>query len=234
MSFAYGDNVILKDVTFAVHTGDTFVIVGECGFGKSTILKLCCGLLRPRQGSVFIRGQDTRRAPHEALMELRLDMGYVFQGSALISNMSVYNNISLPLQYHTRSSKAEIDRTVRNRIELLNLKGYEHAMPASLSTGVMKRAAVARALALMPSLMLYDEPTSALDPLNAALLNDIIRTLHSGFGMTSVIVTHDMDAALELGTRIVLIADKTIVFSGTPDECRNTDSPYLQRFFKKA
>jgi phospholipid/cholesterol/gamma-HCH transport system ATP-binding protein len=232
--FAYGDNLILQDVSFRVKTGDTFVIVGQCGFGKSTILKLCCGLLLPQKGSVYLRERPTSRMIHDELMKMRLDIGYVFQNSALISNLSVYSNISLPLQYHTGYTPEEIHKIVLSRIELLNLKGYENAMPFSLSMGVMKRAAIARALALMPGLMFYDEPTSALDPLNALLLNKIIESLHTGFGITSLVVTHDVEAALELATSIALVAEKTVVFVGTPNELKQSDNPYVKEFFRNA
>ncbi|MBL8028371.1 MAG: ATP-binding cassette domain-containing protein, partial [Fibrobacteres bacterium] len=185
VSFHYvEDRPILENVSFTIRSGETFVIVGQCGFGKSTLLKLCCGLLKPCSGSVILRGRDTKLVSHEELHKMRLDIGYVFQNSALISNMPVGANIALPLRYHTDFSPAKIASVVKSRLELLELTGIEMAMPSSLSMGLMKRAAVARALALMPSLMLYDEPTSGLDPLNAASINGIISTLHKGFGVT--------------------------------------------------
>jgi len=232
VSFAYGDRKILEDVSFTVRTGETFVIVGECGFGKSTVLKLCCALLKPQAGAVFLKGRDTLRIPQEELMKVRLDIGYVFQNSALISNMSVSANIALPLLYHTNYPMDTVRAIVDSRIELLNLRGYENAMPASLSMGIMKRAGVARALALMPSLMLYDEPTSALDPLNAGILNGIIRNLHGGFGVTSLVVTHDVKAALDLGSRVAIIADHRIIFCGAPEELRRSKDKYVQTFFR--
>lgn len=229
--FAYGDRKILEDVSFKVKTGETFVIVGECGFGKSTMLKLCCALLRPQKGSIMLRGRDTGRLLKEELMKIRQNIGYVFQNSALISNMNVFSNIALPLIYHTDYSPEQIRTIVNSRIELLNLKGYEKSMPAALSMGVMKRAGVARALALMPSVMFYDEPTSALDPLNAGILNDIIKSLHRGFGVTSVVVTHDVKAALDLGTTVAIIANHRIIFCGTPEELKKSGDSYIQQFF---
>jgi phospholipid/cholesterol/gamma-HCH transport system ATP-binding protein len=232
VSFAFGDRKILEEVSFTVRTGETFVLVGECGFGKSTLLKLCCALLRPQAGTVLLKGRDTCRVPQEELMKIRLDIGYIFQSSALISNMTVFANIALPLLYHTNYPLETIHTIVNSRIELLNLKGYENAMPASLSMGVMKRAGVARALALMPNLMLYDEPTSALDPLNAEIMNGMIKSLHSGFGVTSVVVTHDVKAALGLGTRVAIIAHHNIIFCGTPEELRQSQDKYIQTFFR--
>ena len=231
VTFGYTKTIILKDVSFRIKTGETFVLVGQCGFGKSTMLKLCCGLLRPIEGTVMLRGRDTLRVAREELMKMRLDIGYVFQNSALISNQSVFNNVALPLRYHTDYTPEKINDIVKSRLEMLQLHGYDNAMPSSLSMGVMKRAAVARALALMPSLMLYDEPTSGLDPLNAATINEIVQTLHSGFGVTSVIVTHDIKSALSIATTIAIVAEKTIIFTGTPEEVQKSEDPYIKRFF---
>jgi phospholipid/cholesterol/gamma-HCH transport system ATP-binding protein len=231
VTFSYGDNLILRDVSFSIKTGETFVIVGQCGFGKSTLLKLCCGLLKPREGTVLLRGRDTSRLSRDELMKMRLDMGYVFQNSALITNMNVFDNIALPLRYHTAYPPDKVNSVVRSRLELLQIFGYDNTMPSSLSMGVMKRVAVARALALMPSLMLYDEPTSGLDPLNAATINDIIQTLHSGFSVTSVIVTHDIKSALSIATTIAIVAEKTVILTGTPEEVQKTDDAYIRKFF---
>ncbi|OGJ85494.1 MAG: hypothetical protein A2268_03160 [Candidatus Raymondbacteria bacterium RifOxyA12_full_50_37] len=230
VSFSYGNNLILKNVSFSVSSGETVAIVGQCGFGKSTMLKLCCGLLQPNAGSVYIKGRNIALMLREDLLRARLDIGYVFQNSALISNMNVFLNIALPLRYHTAFPEEKITKIVRSRIGLLKLEGYEKAMPASLSMGVMKRSAVARSLALMPGIMLYDEPTSGLDPLNAAMLIDIVRVLHGSFGVTSVIVTHDIKTALDIASRILVVAQKTLVFSGTPAELRGTSDPYIKKF----
>lgn len=231
VSFAYGNNVILKDVSLTIRSGETFVIVGQSGFGKSTLLKLCCGLLKPDEGRVLLRDRDTCLMSHDELMKVRLNIGYVFQNSALISNMNVFGNVALPLRYHTHYPPEKVQAIVRSRLDLLQLESkYDNAMPSSLSMGVMKRAAIARALALMPSLMLYDEPTSGLDPLNAATINEIIRTLGTGFGVTSLIVTHDIKSALGIATTVALVSEKTVVFSGTPAEFQNSKDEYIRRF----
>ncbi|MFH0920370.1 MAG: ATP-binding cassette domain-containing protein [Fibrobacterota bacterium] len=232
VTFGYSEErTILEDVSLRIRTGDTFVIVGQCGYGKSTMLKLCCGLLKPQKGTIMLRNRDTGRMLHDELMQMRLDMGYVFQNSALISNLPVSANIALPLRYHTHYTLEKINAIVKSRIQLLQLEGYENAMPASLSMGVMKRAAVARALALMPGLMFYDEPTSGLDPVNTSSINDIIRSFHTGFGITSVIVTHDMKSAFTIATTIAVVAEKRVIFSGTPEELKTTDNPYIKKFF---
>ncbi len=231
VSFSYSEEKqVLKNVSFTIRSGETFVIVGQCGFGKSTMLKLCCGLLKPDTGRVILRGRDTRLVSNEELHRLRLDIGYVFQNSALISNLSVTANVALPLRYHTDYSADKISTIVKSRLKLLELDGIESAMPSSLSMGLMKRAAVARALALMPSLMLYDEPTSGLDPLNSASINGIISTLHKGFGVTSVIVSHDIKSTISIASQIALVANKTVAFTGTPNDFISSNNEIVRSF----
>jgi phospholipid/cholesterol/gamma-HCH transport system ATP-binding protein len=182
------------------------------------------------EGQVLHQGRDLAGLDRAEILRLRQQVGFVFQNSALISNMTVWDNIALPLQYHRLYPPDKIKRVVQTNIDLVGLQGFESYLPANLSMGSQKRAALARALVTYPAIVFYDEPTSGLDPMNAQAVTEVIRSLQTGFGITSMVVTHDIASAFRLATKIGIVRDHKIYFTGTVEEIRNSADPYIRRF----
>ncbi len=218
LRFGYRDDErILNGIDFEVRRGDVRIIAGESGKGKSTILRLLSGLERPHPdelgsvaGQVFLFGEDIWEIPHVRLQDLRKRTGYVFQNNALISNMTVEDNIAMPLRYHTDLTDEKISQRVRRWIEMLLLAGHEDKRPAHLSLGMQKRAAVARAMAMEPEVLFLDEPTAGLDAKNNDIMLSLIGNLRALSNVAIVMVTHDLGSAKSLGGRIALLVDGTL------------------------
>lgn len=223
---------VLRGVSLSISTGESIVIIGRSGSGKSVLLKHIIGLIRPDQGSILVDGTDITRLDDEERRRMRRRFGMLFQGAALFDSMSVDENVGLGLREHTRLSGDEIDTKVRERLAMVGLDGIEEMRPASLSGGMKKRVALARAVAVDPEYVLYDEPTTGLDPITADAINDLIRNLQQRLRVTSIVVTHDMVSAFKVGDRIAMLHEGRIIFDGTPEEVQRTDDPIVQQFIR--
>ncbi|MEP6857887.1 MAG: ABC transporter ATP-binding protein [Gemmatimonadales bacterium] len=226
------DEPILENVSFAAKEGETVVVEGESGTGKSTILKLILRLLVPEQGRVSIDGEDITHLTFDDALKVRQKMGMVFQGAALFDSMTVYENVAYPLREHTTLTDAEIEARVREKLEFVDLEPDKvmDQMPSELSGGMKKRVGIARGLANNPEIMLYDEPTSGLDPLTTATITYLIIKLQRELKVTSVVVSHDIRSAFRMASKIALLANKRVGFFGTPEEMTGADDPYLREF----
>lgn len=223
---------ILDDISFNAHEGETIVVVGESGTGKSTILKLLLRLLIPDNGRVAIDGEDITHLTFDDALKVRQKMGMVFQGAALFDSMSVYENVAYPLREHTTLSEDEIEARVREKLQFVDLEPERvmDQMPSELSGGMKKRVGIARGLANNPEIMLYDEPTSGLDPLTTATITYLILKLQRELGVTSIVVSHDIRSAFRMASKIALLANKRIEFFGTPEEMTGSEEPYIREF----
>jgi phospholipid/cholesterol/gamma-HCH transport system ATP-binding protein len=231
VSFFYQPGLaVIRRVNLEIREREIFVIAGQCGCGKSTLIKLMAGLLTPSVGTIHINGKDIHKLAKEDLVIQRLDFGFLFQNSALISYMSVYENIALPLRYHKSIPSHTLHEMVDELVRKVGLFGYDSRLPSDLSVGQTRRAAVARSLIMDPKLMFYDEPTAGLDPINSQSIRDIIRDRYSEHKTTSVIITHDIPFALSLATRIAIMYRGRIIFIGTPDEVMSSKEPYVREF----
>ncbi|MCC6575384.1 MAG: ABC transporter ATP-binding protein [Planctomycetes bacterium] len=225
-----GGRPILDGLTFDVKRGETFVIIGYSGTGKSVTLRNLIGLMKPDKGSIRLGGEEVTTMKPRELENLRRNMGVLFQSGALINWLSIYENVELPLIEHTRHNKKKRAEIIKQKLELVNLWNDRDKPPSEISGGMKKRAGLARAIALDPELVLYDEPTSGLDPVIANEIDKLIITLRDQLGMTSIVVTHDMESAYEIGSRIAMFYHGKMIQIGTPDEIRNSQIPEVQHF----
>ena len=223
---------VLEDVSFDAKAGETVVVVGESGTGKSTILKLLLRLLVPEKGRVLIDGEDIVGLTFDDALKVRQKMGMVFQGAALFDSMTVFENIAYPLREHTELNEDEIEARVREKLQFVDLEPDKvvDQMPSELSGGMKKRVGIARGLANNPEIMLYDEPTSGLDPLTTATITYLIIKLQRELGVTSVVVSHDIRSSFRMASKIVLLADHHVGFFGTPEEMTGSDDAYIREF----
>ena len=226
------DRPILSGVSFAVREGETVAVVGESGTGKSTIIKLILRLLVADRGEVHVLGQDIEQLSFEEALEIRQNMGMVFQGSALFDSLTVFENVAYPLREHTKLDESEIETRVREKLEFVDLDPDQvlELAPSELSGGMQKRVGVARGLAANPKIMLYDEPTSGLDPLTTGTITNLIMKLQRELNVTSVVVTHDIRSAFRMASKIALLHDQKIVFFGSPEEMSGSNDPYIKTF----
>jgi phospholipid/cholesterol/gamma-HCH transport system ATP-binding protein len=226
------DTPILEDVSFTASEGETIVVVGESGTGKSTALKLILRLLVPDSGRVLIRGEDITHLSFEEALVVRQKMGMVFQGAALFDSMSVFENVAYPLREHTDMSEKEIEDRVREKLQFVDLEPDRVVgqMPAELSGGMRKRVGIARGMANNPEIMLYDEPTSGLDPLTTGTITRLIMKLERELGVTSIVVSHDIRSAFRMASKVALLHDRRISFFGTPEEMTASEDKYIQDF----
>ena len=225
-----GAKQVLAGVDLDVETGETIVVMGRSGTGKSVLLKHIIGLLKPDAGSIEVDGVETVGLPERELNEIRKRFGMLFQGAALFDSMTVGENVGLALIEHLRLDPKEVRRRVAERLEWVGLEGAEDMKPASLSGGMRKRAGLARALAMDPRYILYDEPTTGLDPILADAIGELTRSLQRRLGVTSIVVTHDMKTAYKVADRMAMLDGGRIVFTGTPDEVRNSRDPLVRQF----
>ena len=223
---------VLDGVDLDIPTGKTVVVMGRSGTGKSVLLKHIIGLMQPDAGSIVVDGQDVVGLTGAALREVRKHFGLLFQGGALFDSLTVGENVALPLREHTKMSDAKIEARVRERLEWVGLQGVERTKPASLSGGMRKRVGLARAIAMDPAYILYDEPTTGLDPIMADVINRLIRSLQQRIGVTSIVVTHDMSSAYHVGDVLAMLNEGRIVFTGTPEETRQTTDPLVRQFIE--
>ena len=226
----YGERQVLDRVNMDVQRGETMVILGGSGSGKSTLLRHIVGLEKPTSGSIHILGQDICRLSETQFNEIRRKMGMSFQGSALFNSMSVGDNVALPLREHTELEESTIQIMTRMKLEQVGLAGFEKYMPAQLSGGMKKRAGVARAMAMDPEILLFDEPSAGLDPVIAAGIDDLIVKLKAAFGMTIVVVTHELASAFLIADRITVLDKGRIISSGTREQIQASTHPRVRQF----
>jgi len=226
---AFGPKVILAGLDLEVVEGETMVVIGASGAGKSVLLKTVVGLLKPEQGRAIVDGKVVGELPREELYELRRDVGYVFQFAALFDSMTIADNVAMGLK-RTNMTLEQIDERVEESLRVVNLDGYGPRLPAELSGGQRKRAGVARAIATRPKYLLYDEPTTGLDPVTTAVIDELILKLKRELGVTSVVITHDMTSAYRVGDRIGMLHEGRIRMVGTPEEIRATDDMVVKAF----
>lgn len=229
----YGEHEVLHNIGFDVKAGETIAILGGSGSGKTTLLRSLVGLERPSGGAIWIRGQDLCCISPREMAELRKKFGISFQGGALFGSMTVGENVALPLREHTRLDDSTIEVLVRLKLEEVGLSGYEDYNPAQLSGGMKKRAAIARALTMDPEILFFDEPSAGLDPIIAAGIDDLILKLKRAFGMTIVVVTHELASAFLIADRMVLVDKGNIIAIGTPEEMKANPQPRVRQFLDR-
>ncbi len=222
--------VVLDGLDLDIHRGETLVVIGRSGCGKSVLLKHITGLMKPDFGEILFEDQDITQFSRKKLFEMRMRFGMLFQSSALFDSMSVGQNVSLPLRKHTGMGDGEIREIVADKLGLVGLTDVYDKFPSELSGGMKKRVGLARAVVMNPDVVLYDEPTTGLDPIMADVINDLICGLQKELEITSVVVTHDIKSAYKVGDRIAMLYGGRIVFSGPPDEVRTTSDPVVRQF----
>ena len=230
LTMAFGSKVVLDELDLDVYKGETLAVIGPSGSGKSTVIKVLTGLLAPTSGSVQIEGQETSSFDDDAWDELRCHMGVVFQYSALFDFLSVGENVAFGLRRHFKLPEAEVQSRVAALLEMVGMPGTQSMMPAELSGGMKKRVGLARALAMQPQVVFYDEPTSGLDPVMTMTISRLIRKTQQTLGVTSVLVTHDMESAYFAADRIAMLYKGKIVQVGTPDEIKRSRNPIVHAF----
>ncbi|MBI2083525.1 MAG: ABC transporter ATP-binding protein [Deltaproteobacteria bacterium] len=226
----FRDQDVLRGVNLEIPRGKITVILGTSGEGKTVLLKHLIGFYRPDRGQVVIEGTDISRLSETELNDFRRRFGMLFQEGALFDSLTVGENIAFPLREHTSLSEAEISKKVRELLGHVSLEGAEQKMPAELSGGMRKRVGLARAIALKPQIILYDEPTTGLDPLMTRSINKLILDMEKKFGVTSVIISHDIESALSMGHKIAMLHEGKIIEEGAPQEFRVSRHPFVREF----
>jgi phospholipid/cholesterol/gamma-HCH transport system ATP-binding protein len=229
----YGEREILHGITFEIQAGETLVILGGSGSGKSTLLRTLVGLELPSSGEIWMYGKNFATMMEVDRDELRKKLGMSFQSGALFGSMSVGENVSLPLREHTLLDFSTIDIVVRLKLDQVGLSGFENYMPAQLSGGMKKRAAIARALAMDPEILFFDEPSAGLDPIIAAGIDELILKLKKAFKMTIIVVTHELASAFLIADRMILLDKGFIVADGTPQELQASQHPRVRQFLDR-
>jgi phospholipid/cholesterol/gamma-HCH transport system ATP-binding protein len=228
----FGSTTALDAVDIQIQEHATTVVMGGSGSGKTTLLRLLAALDPPTSGHVWFAGEDLAAVPRKRLYELRERMGMVFQYSALLNSLNVYDNIAFPLHEHTDLDESVIHTMVTMKLEQVGLRGFEHLMPSELSGGMAKRVALARALSMDPDIVFFDEPTSGLDPISAGVIATLIRDMTQKTRMTSVVVTHDVQAGLAIADHVVLLWQGAIIAEGAPDDIRRADDERVRQFIE--
>jgi phospholipid/cholesterol/gamma-HCH transport system ATP-binding protein len=227
---SFGEHKVLDNTSLKINTGETCVIIGRSGCGKSVLLKHIVGVLKPESGEIFINGQEITELDDKGLESLRLKIGLVFQGGALFDSMTVGENVGFGFIEHDHLDRKKLFEKVEESLCLVGLSGIENLMPSELSGGMKKRVALARAICTKPDLILYDEPTTGVDPITADSINELIRNLHDKLKVTSVVVTHDMKSAYRIADNIAMLYQGKIIAEGTVAEIQNTTHPVVYQF----
>jgi phospholipid/cholesterol/gamma-HCH transport system ATP-binding protein len=227
---SFGANQVLNGVDLIINQGETIVILGRSGCGKSVLLKHIIGLMKPDNGQIFIDGEEITAYSYKKLSNLRRRFGMLFQGAALFDSMTVEENVGLGLAEHTDLSKEKISEIVKVKLRMVGMAGVENLKPAELSGGMKKRVGLARAIAMDPDIVLYDEPTTGLDPIMADVINELVISLRNTLKITSIAVTHDIVSAYKIADRIAMLYEGKIILVGTPEETKNTADPVVKQF----
>jgi phospholipid/cholesterol/gamma-HCH transport system ATP-binding protein len=229
---SFGPKRVLSGFTLDIAEGETVVVIGYSGTGKSVAIKHIVGLLEPDEGEVWVDGLEVPRLPRRALYELRSHIGYVFQFAALFDSYTIGENVAMGLRKQGVLTPDEIDQRVHEALELVDLPSVSDRFPAELSGGMRKRVGIARAVALRPKYILYDEPTTGLDPVTSATIDELMIRMREALGCTSVVITHDMRSAYKVGSRIAMLYEGKVRQVGTVDEIRHTDDPVVRQFIE--
>lgn len=231
---SFGDNKVLQGVNLKIEPGETIVIIGRSGCGKSVLIKHIVGLLEPDSGYVKVEGKIVSDLSQKDLYELRKKFGFLFQGSALFDSMTVEENVSLPLvESNNNYTKTEIKKIAEEKLELVGLEGILNLKPSELSGGMKKRVALARALVTNPSYILYDEPTTGLDPIMSDSIDNLIKDLSGKLNVTSIVVTHDMYSVKNVANKVAMMNDGIIYFTGKPEELINSSDKVIEDFIRR-
>ena len=231
---AFEDKVVLEGVTCQIPAGKISVVMGPSGTGKSVLLRHIVGLLYPDRGDVRVAGKSVPSLNEEELLELRRNVGMLFQDGALFSSMNLYDNVAFPLRQHTKKSEREIKEIVMQRLEEVGLADAVKKMPNELSGGIRKRAGFARALVLEPEILLFDEPDSGLDPVRTALLCDLIKQIQQKYKSTGIVISHDINSCFNIGDHIILLHGGKVVDQGSKEALQTSSNPFTQQFIKGA
>lgn len=231
---SFEDHVVLDNLNLTIKDGETIVIIGRSGCGKSVLLKHIIGIMKPDSGQVVIDGQDVTKLNGKELNELRMKFGMLFQGAALFDSLSVGGNVGFALIEHTKMDEKSIAKRVAECLDMVGLRGIENLRISELSGGMRKRVGLARAICINPKIILYDEPTTGVDPIMGDAVNDLIRELQSKLMTTAVAVTHDMTSAYKIADRVAMLYKGKIIEVGTPEEIKNTKNPVVRQFITGA
>jgi phospholipid/cholesterol/gamma-HCH transport system ATP-binding protein len=226
----FGDRNILNGISLEVYRGETFVIMGGSGCGKSTFLRHLIGALKPDSGKVWLLGKELSTLSEDGLDPLKKKIGMCFQSAALFDSMTVGDNVSLPLREHTKLDNSVIDIVVKMKLELVGLRGFEDLMPSQLSGGMRKRVGLARAIVMDPEIIFYDEPTAGLDPIVSGVIDKLILDLSKKLSITSVVVTHDMKSVFSIADRVAMLYEGKVLEVGKPEDIKNSKNPMVQQF----
>lgn len=232
LTFSRSGRIIYDDISLQIKKGKTTAIMGPSGIGKTTMLRLMGGQLLPDKGDIKFKGESIPNMRRTRLFEVRRQMSMLFQSGALFTDMSVFENIAFPLREHTKLSESIIHTIVMLKLQAVGLRGAADLMPAELSGGMARRAALARAIALDPELIMYDEPFAGQDPISMGVLVKLIKALNDALQLTSVVVTHDVTEVLTIADYIYILAEKRVIGSGTPEQIKNSDSSLVQQFLQ--
>jgi phospholipid/cholesterol/gamma-HCH transport system ATP-binding protein len=231
---SFKDQQVLKGVNIRIEQGSNLIILGRSGTGKSVLLKLIIGLMKPDKGTIRVMGEEIGSISIRALNELRKKIGFLFQDSALYDSMTLRENVAFPLRRHTKMSESEIEDKVMNNLEQVDLADFAEKLPAELSGGMRKRAGLARAMALDPSIILYDEPTAGLDPITAREIDELILSLKEKSGVTSITVTHELVSAINVGDQFAVLEQGRVIEQGTYEKLEQSDNDFVKRFLTDA
>ncbi|MCB0731092.1 MAG: ABC transporter ATP-binding protein [Ignavibacteriae bacterium] len=231
LSKAFGNKVILDNISLNVYQGENLVVFGQSGTGKSVLLKCIIGLLKPDSGNILIKGKSVVNISNKDLNEIRKNTGFLFQGAALYDSMTVRENLEFPLKRHSKISDDEAYEKVVNTLDLVSLKDAVDKMPSELSGGMKKRIGLARSIITDPEIMFYDEPTTGLDPISSKEISELILDLQKKLKMTSIIVTHDLNCAHIISDRNIFLKDGKIAYKGKIEELSKSDDKFLKNFF---
>jgi phospholipid/cholesterol/gamma-HCH transport system ATP-binding protein len=229
---SFGAKDVLAGFSLDVAEGETMVIIGYSGTGKSVAIKHIVGLLEPDAGEVWVDGMRVDKLPRRELYDLRARIGYVFQFAALFDSLTIGDNVAMGLKKRSTMTEREIADRTREALELVDLPDVEHRFPAELSGGMRKRVGIARAIALRPKYILYDEPTTGLDPVTSAVINELMIRMRVKLGVTSIVITHDMKSAFDVGSRIAMLYNGSVRQVGTVEEIRRTTDPVVRQFIE--
>ncbi|MDT9002133.1 ABC transporter ATP-binding protein [Paucibacter sp. APW11] len=232
VSCGYGDRIILEHVNLRVDRGSLLALIGTSGGGKTTVLRLISGQIKPLSGQVFFDGQDLAQMDREQLYAVRRRMGMLFQFGALFTDLSVFENVAFPLREHTKLPEAMLRDLVLMKLNAVGLRGSRDLMPSEVSGGMARRVALARAIALDPDLVLYDEPFAGLDPISLGVAARLIRDLNDALGLTSIIVSHDLHETFQIADQVAMVANGRVVAQGTPQQLRDSEDPLVRQFVR--
>jgi phospholipid/cholesterol/gamma-HCH transport system ATP-binding protein len=227
---SFDDNQVIKGLNLAIYKGETLVILGRSGCGKSVTLKILLGLAVPDEGAVIVDGTDITTVSEKSLLDIRRRMGMLFQGSALFDSLTIGENVAFALKEHSNKSRQEIAEIVEKNLNFVEMSGTEDMMPSELSGGMKKRVALARAMAYQPEILLYDEPTTGLDPITATTINALIRKTQAEYGVTSIVVTHELASGFSVADRVAVMNEGRILEIGTVETITHSKNEFVQTF----